>query len=387
MRIKLAAFWRKYRGELVITGAATAVSVLATIIAAALPAIGTRILIDVAIGFVIVGLLVGLLFNQKRLINSRFAQVSGLLQNYFGLPAVENQFFKRLGHFSDEKAILARVLVNRVLPATVDALCTDGILGNVHRINLILDSGTTITPVFPLLMRLGLPMPNDNVTLRIYTNNLAGIDEIHKVDRNAFCKLGERNFHLIGGLPLNKYRATTGDETQAFLETLWTEQRASDGCCVSIGVLTANWFVAGLGLDQLALCARGKGHFEFKKSIIENADYIILVAPLGKLLPIGGVKQLDKLIQDRDGAYSAYVIPDEKKARVHLLTSFRSPDSISPLVHISRQLRNLYEGDGCKNYTISDFNPSFDPWGNSEHVKLTDLPHEYVRVHAREIYG
>jgi hypothetical protein len=56
-----------------------------------------------------------------------------------------------------------------------------------------------------------------------YTNNLAGIDEIHKINPSLI-RINERSFNLIGGQPLNVYRATTGESSIDFLKTIWSKQ-------------------------------------------------------------------------------------------------------------------------------------------------------------------
>jgi hypothetical protein len=106
------------------------------------------------------------------------------------------------------------------------------------RINLILDSGTTITPVFPILFRLGIQNLGE-IELRVFTNNLAGIDEIHRIDPNEICVLKETDFRLVGGISLSLYRATTGKETQDSLR-IFLEERPHAGCSITVGVLTAN---------------------------------------------------------------------------------------------------------------------------------------------------
>lgn len=378
---QLQALWRKYRAEWLITIATTLISVLATLIVGALTGSTARILLTVFVAALVLLLLFGSLFNLKRLVNSRFSQVSGLLSDYFGLPAIENQYFTRRRHFATEKALLARELVKKLLPAIIDNARHDQ--NGVGHINIVLDSGTTITPIFPLLFRLGIPNLRD-VPLRVFTNNLAGIDEIHRIDPNEICVLAEDSFRLIGGTPLSMYRATTGNETQESLK-IFLQEPPHSGCQITIGVLTANWFLVGAGLDRISLCARGRGHHDFKRFVVENSHYVLLVAPLGKILPLNSVDELNSLIQGHGDPYTT-ITPDTKKTV--LLTSFRPQNSLSPLAGLAQRLKYIQEHclNSNANYTICKFCPSFEPPGGQEEVAASDLPHEYIRSRSKQIF-
>ncbi len=349
----------------------------------------------IAFSTIIIMLLYALLFNLKRLIRERFEKIDAmfkeyktrfesldlLLKDYFGFSWIENQYFKRLRHFLDEKKSLARILVNEILPNLIKKICNNS--PNLCEINIILDSGTTITPIFPNLIKAGIPTKRE-VKFNFFTNNLAGIDEIHKMDTSGKDALTERDFNLIGGQPLNKYRATTGELTQRILEDIWENQKRSNNETISVGIITANWIIGGVGLESLQICARGTGHFEFKVSIIKNCQYIILVAPLGKILPVSSVDELNVFISDD---YRAYKIPVDKRNTTYLLTSYRSTHSISPLLRISDRLKNIKERNKSQNFIFCDENPVFDPINNREEVRLIDLPHDYIRENFKKVYG
>ena len=329
-------------------------------------------------------LLFAILFNLKRLFKSRLEMVDRIMIDYFGFSWRENQYFKRLQHFVDEKKFLARVLVEQFLPKLVDRICADN--PKVHIINIILDSGTTITPVFSHLIRLGIPT-KEGVEINILTNNLAGIDEIHKIDISKKDALSERDFNLIGGQPLNNYRATTGDFTHKILEDLWKQQRDSGGKIVSLGIITANWFLAGRGLDRIQICARGAGHFAYKVSIIKNCEQIVLVGPLGKILPFDHVDELNALTS-AEKSYDASPLPEAKRNETYLLTSYRPKISLSPLRLMSNMLVNVCDRGNSKNFIFCPDNPTFDPKQNNRlEAIITELPHEYVRDNFKTVYG
>ncbi|MCP5048511.1 MAG: hypothetical protein GY940_15180, partial [bacterium] len=200
------------------------------------------ILIITAIGVLILLLLFAILFNQKRLFELRFDQVTRLLIEQFGFYSLENQYFQRLRHFPLEKMKLAKTLVKEVLPDLIGKIREKH--PNSTTINIILDSGTTITPIFRYLIGHHLKFDKNNI--RIYTNNLAGIDEIHKFSQPDSYKitLSEEDVNLLGGRPLNKYRATIGSETINSLKTTLKNQRENTNDeSVTIGILTSNWFI------------------------------------------------------------------------------------------------------------------------------------------------
>lgn len=343
-----------------------------------------KIVINIAIGSVIIILLIALLFNLKRLLvnilfNTR-TQIIGKIDNLF----LRDEYMVRLRHFTVEKKYLAQILVEKCLPKIVKKICEENV--NIKKLNVILDSGTTITPIFPNLIGLGIPCENENLKLIFYTNNLAGIDEIHKIDP-GICKLHEREFNLIGGKPLNRYRATTGTSTQNFLKTIWDEKEKSNGAIFTLGIITANWFIGGFDLKKIYVCARGEGHFKFKKDIIENSDYIILVSPLGKILPIDSVIKLKNLIpKNSKSEYESFPIPIEKKQRTFLLTSFRSNNSLSPLINVSILLNERKNQNNTENYIFYEDCKIYEPDGDKWEVIVTELPHQYIRDNFQKVY-
>ncbi|MGB2805708.1 MAG: hypothetical protein WBD64_12530 [Candidatus Zixiibacteriota bacterium] len=347
-------------------------------------------------GSIIVLLLFVLLFNLKRFFKERFEELrrvfddntsrletaDRILIDFFGFSWRQNQYFARLQHFVDEKKLLAHVLVEQVLPRLVTQICEAN--ADLCRINIILDSGTTITPVFSHLIGSGISV-KPGVEVAILTNNLAGIDEIHKMDVTEKHALTERDFNLIGGRPLNKYRATTGELTQRMLEDIWHEQRELGSKITSVCVVTANWLLGGRGHDSVQICARGEGHFNFKVDIIKNSQYVVVVAPLGKMLPLDHVGPLNALITDK---YEAYELPHEKRNTTYLLTSYRPRISLSPLFLLSRQYQFVHKQQATQNFVFCEENPTFDPEkSNRKQAIITELPHEYVRDSFEVIFG
>ncbi len=314
-----------------------------------------------------------------------------IITEYFGYAWQQNKYFKRSHHFIEEKSDLANSVVKELLPCVIQRI--DQEHGQANKtIRIILDSGTTITPIFPCLVRYGVSgKANDSHNFVFYTNNLAGIDEIHRIPPRKKDKFSETDFNLIGGQPLNQYRATTGGFTEGILKDLFDEQDKSKGKIISIGIITSNWFLCHRSLDKLHICARGRGHLAFKKILVDCCDYIIFVTPLGKLLPMDSIDTFNSVLKnehkDSDSSYREFVIPLEKRDKCYLHTSFRKPYSPSPLRHVSDRLKDIKIENSSENYIFSGFCPAFDPKEDQYQARRMDLPHDYIQTNFKKIYG
>lgn len=382
---KIKNFFKTYKGEWLIAIITTVISAIITRIAQKLfDIVNPLIIVLIVMSLIIVFLLLGLLFNLKRLFDLRFSQVNRLLIDQFGFYSLENQYFLRSRHFPEEKMKLAKVFVKQVLPELIEDIFYKN--PNLAKLNIIFDSGTTITPIFKILTESDPCFDKEKVT--IYTNNLAGIDEIHKFGKlyDSESYLREEDFNLIGGSPLLKYRATTGPITNNFLSSLEQEQKNSKGTIKTLGILTSNWFIVGKNYDRIYLCARGIGHYKFKMKVEDLSEYIVLISPLGKILPINDVEGLNKYISNDQ--YSAFPISNDKKNKTFLLTTFRSQKSLSPLVNLSRELKKIKATNTSLNYCfVKDeiiYNPSI---GTKSEIRNAELPHDYIIENFRDIYG
>ena len=383
---KVFVFFKKYRGEWIIAVATTAFSILiSTIINKHIKGINPTTLVLITLGLIIFFLLLAILFNFKRLFDLRFGQVNRILIEQFGSYTLDNQYFQRLRHFSLEKMKLAQVFVTKKLPMLVEDIFEKN--PNLTRLNIIFDSGTTITPIFKYLRGCDLKFKKESI--KIYTNNIAGMDEIDKFDQvlDLPSALKEEDFNLIGGRPLLKERATTGKITNDFLDSLRDEQGNSNGRILTLGVLTSNWFIVGRDYDSISLCVREEGLFEFKKKVEELSDYIVLISPLGKILPLRNVGEINKYISG-DDKYRDFLIPEEKKDKTYLLTTYRLKKTLSPLIYLSRELENIGKNNSAKNYTLFKDKIIFSPVGGSRaEIIEIELPHRYIRENFIDIYG
>jgi hypothetical protein len=381
---KTPLHWR-YRTEVLIHIAATGtVYFFSWLVKAWITDVNLRI--TLSLGLLAVLLLGINLFRQKYLIDSRFKSIEQLLFNVFGVFSATNQFFKRRGHWASEKQQLAQIFVNRWLPDVLEWIPNSS---ELKRINLILDSGTTITPIFQRLMASGILMTQQK--MMVYTNNLAGIEEIHRMEDVQFREQKEDRIRLLTGKPLWKYRATIGADTLQALNKLFADERVANGRVFNIGVVTSNWILGGPSLNKLMLCARGAEHLEFKKAVVQGCDLIVVIAPLGKILRLGegDLKKLNDWISnsdDRSRYENPFVLPSDKKKFCHLLTTLRSRDDDSPLVASSNRLKQIQEKDEADNFTVSNLCNYHELQQRGRDLLKVELPHEYIREHREDAY-
>ncbi len=381
---ELRLFINKYSAEIKISVIIAVISTVISIVSSALlQSSNARLITDITIGCIIILFLFAILFNIKRLLTNLIVNAPLLKLKIDDLYR-EDKYWERLRHFTKEKDLLAKVLVETTLPKVIETICREN--SEIKTLNIILDSGTTITPIFKELIYRGIQFQKKDLTYIIYTNNLAGIEEVHRINP-AICKIGERGFNLIGGKPLNAYRATTGELTQDFLNTLWKKQDIDKGKMITLSILTANWFTCGVDFKKIALCAKGEGHFKFKEDITIHCHYIIIISPLGKLLPLDDFTFLNKLVpKDPEQEYKAFTIPQDKRDKTYLLTSLRSEETLSPIVSTSIRLKNLKEENRETNYILCDECPVYNPEGDKIAVVVTEVPHQYIRDNFPKVF-
>jgi hypothetical protein len=192
-------------------------------------------------------------------------------------------------------------------------------------------------------------------------------------------------------MPLNRYRATTGDDTEHCLDAIGETQKKSNDTIVTVGVITANWFLGGHGLNNISICARGERHLEFKKKVIETSEYVVLIGPLGKILKLeeSDINILNRMYPPTTGSqYDCYCIPPKMKNVTYLLTSYRPNKSLSPLKRNSGDLQYIRERNSATNYILCLENPYFNPPGTTKmEVETIEMPHQITRDYPEVFFG
>ena len=408
MPYRIRALLSRYRAELVITAGATLFSslfsLLLTITTQPSFEEGTFLLLTLLSVTTI--LLAAVLFNQKRLHYRRFHQLNKIMSTFFAFDLYDNEYASRQDHFTLEKALLAQRASTKVLPQILHTILHDN--PELKVLNVVVDSGTQMAALFPYFFDIDLHCGDllETVQVNIHTNNLAGVDELHKASeyRYAHSAVGRQTIalKLIGGQQYKRYRATLGEPALEYLQRMWDTQDASNSALagspgakgdaeVTLGVLTGNWFLGGgLDLDQITLCARNRSHYQFKESVATNSQYRLLLSPLGKLLPLSSVDELNEIAASggQTEPYEAVKFDTERRDRTYLLTTTRPADSRSPLKRSSAALGRVAE-QGGKNFVLAPDVPCFDPGPRLTRDDLIhmELPHRYIRENFERVFA
>jgi hypothetical protein len=327
-----------------------------------------------------------LLVLQRASISDAVSRLRTIVTRDLGLSWYDTLYSRREHHFTAEKRFLARVVVEDVLPKLVDEIDK---ANSKPQIRIVLDSGTTITPIFDELVSHGLTNTNlEQVPVEVVTNNLAGIDVIQRQSSSGRHHLREPHFTLLGGTPLATYRATTGSVTEDTLDAL-----LADPQYVTIGVLTANWLTIGTGHNTLALWARGRGHRPFKQLVASSCNYVLVVTPLGKIFCLDGFQRAENLMEKhgapprgRGESYEPVLLSSEKRARTFLVTTRRPAGSQSPLAALSARLFGL-PSESRTNFSIVENRVTFSPQGSADEIRRVELPHLWTRACTDVLFG
>lgn len=313
-------------------------------------------------------------------LEDRVSQISGRL--------TPTQYDERKYHFSEEKHRLVENLIQIVLPDIIIKSLAEK--PQPEKIALIVDSGTTLEQFFPRLKLLGLgPNVSDSNLrrLEIFTNSLSGSEAFCKTSASIY--LRENQLHLFGGTQMEKHRAVVGNVTITAMNAVKEEYIMEKG--IIIGLITANWILVGNGYDKLILCSTEKGHLDYKKSLAEMSDVLIIVTPLGKLLKLDSHDELStilKLREDKKPEYDGFELKSmtkRNKQNTILLTTHRNKNS-SILYPHSKSLSYAYSNKKQMIYELFskpslalDYNYSFD-----EQIKI-EMPHNYLHEYAFQV--
>jgi hypothetical protein len=152
-KFEIGYLYQRYRYEILISGIMAILTIVVTIIATILLADqNPRIIVDISIGFLLFLMLLSILFDHKKHLEDLFLKVISTMsegEHFFR----KDMYVERLKHFTKEKGILADALVNKELPKIVNRIIREN--PSLTTLNIILDSGTTINPIFPELVCLG----------------------------------------------------------------------------------------------------------------------------------------------------------------------------------------------------------------------------------------
>lgn len=199
----------------------------------------------------------------------------------------ETEYRLRKNHFEQEKVFLAEKFGDYLWAR----------LKNLNQpVILLIDSGTTLFHFFKKIGNLAIKSSKDDwiKNLIVITNNLAGVRWLMHYGRENKSRWSEIILKciLLPGTPLTTYGATTSlPENDPFFEELKIlqphlilEELKKTRNYKIISLATGNWIRIRESFPRYPIpLARGRGHLDIKQSMIDLADEVYVIAPLGKI--------------------------------------------------------------------------------------------------------
>jgi hypothetical protein len=195
---------------------------------------------------------------------------------------------QRSSHYHGEKLFLAEAFAPLLL-----ARCR-AYVENRIRVRLFIDSGSTLIPLIDQIARNSVRASKEDwiksKLLELYTNNLAGAISFMEHGRETYEDPYSDvvlSMNILPGHPLATFAAVSGPETLKAISNMRstaTDDHHPHETVKIIAVITGNWVRARRSFPRIPVpLARGLGHLDVKQSIVNVADEIFVVAPLGKL--------------------------------------------------------------------------------------------------------
>ena len=312
------------------------------------------------------------------------------------IPSGMSLFDDRRSHFTPEKEIIAERIVD-----IVQERIEEGTGGNALSIILVLDSGSSVFPIFRQLCT--HPTFQFNIEnakrLKIVTNNLPGVSDLIKHGRIGPPTRARTLFRcrILSGFAHSQYEASLSSHTVTDLSAAIKEfrqkiqeERSGDKIRV-ISVITGNYVSVKDGP-----LARDPDHVATKSAMIQEADETFVLAPLGKMLPYPGdiINELLKL-DDPEEEYRPLASwnDESQRKKVTLVVTKRAPDyfcQIKPSelgVHFGRVQANIRETFDESHLIMISFDPSADIqvrtqasiMGLDRTLREYELPHRNLR--------
>jgi len=302
-------------------------------------------------------------------------------------------FGERMGHFYDEKRQLAEQFLPQLLKRCRKLIEEDG-----KRVTLLIDSGTTLYPIFEQLAEAAVSSRANEETwldkVQVVTNNLPGIGTLMSQGRrnpnNRFSPLAVHCL-LLPGHPLPVYAAVTGKPAVDALEAL--EREASDDTDYFIALVTGNWIQLRSDPPCPTPLARGTGHVDLKQAFVKFAAETYVVTPLGKIFmdfllhEINDALELRTTYSDADRQpYEEIKIAPGAVGHVRLVSTTRETGRVLHTLSLRVQGALHYRDDAFRRFVTSPpgqpqhllvpFNQFTDSW--YEEI-LTEFPHRGTR--------
>ncbi len=198
-------------------------------------------------------------------------------------------FEYRRTHYAGEKEVICQ----KFMTTLVSSLRSNGAANN-QKLILLIDSGSTVFPIFELLCKHYWDQLGTTGTpkIEIITNNLPGMGALISKGRKGSDINAEMllECNALPGTLEGKYSAALGPDSVSHLKYLLDYKRAEGNCRV-VAVLSGNYISIKDGLLW-----RGKYHGAMKNAMALLADEVYILSPLGKIFDLG-FEEINEIIK------------------------------------------------------------------------------------------
>jgi hypothetical protein len=322
------------------------------------------------------------------------------------LPYTNTLFGERSQHFRAEKEVLAAQFTPYLL-RRCESLAAD-----TRHVVLLVDAGTTLYPFFELLGKETMERWQKGAKwlerFHLATNNLPGLEQLIKTGRRApwdrYSKLAIENCYLLPGVPMPIFAAVAGEDTNEAIRKLKARHIQTEGAAevTFVALVVGNWVrIRGTVPRCPVPMARGAEHLAVKQTLVENADEVFVVSPLGKVFVGYSNEDINRALgftsghRDLEKASYEEVQIGENARRVKLVGTTRAEGRLLHR-HSNRTEDALTIGVSERVPTIDAFAEAkieevphlLFPFGTLPHSRveefLVEFPHDHTR-HSRQI--
>jgi hypothetical protein len=252
------------------------------------------------------------------------------------LPFSNTLFGERMQHFGAEKEEIAKQFMPYLL-RRCEVLAESG-----RHVVLLIDAGTTLYPFFDILGKETMKRFQQGEgwlqRFHLATNNLPGIEQLIRTGKRApwdrYSKLAIEDCLLLPGIPLPIFAAVAGDETEDAIRRLREKHLSALGKeeVTFVALVVGNWVRIRRTAPPCPIpMARGIEHLGVKQTLVECADEVFVVSPLGKIFVGYSNEKINSALDFGPGLpdpdripYREVNIGDEQAPKVKLVTTKRA---------------------------------------------------------------
>ena len=322
------------------------------------------------------------------------------------LPYAHTLFGERSQHFKEEKELLAKRFVPMLLERCRRLIESKEDKRDVY---LIIDAGTTLFPFFEQIGKLTAKAASQTGKkgkwlkhLHLVTNNLPGMEQLMQVGRlspfDRYSPLAIQDSRLLPGIPIPIFGAVAGKQTQEAVDQLKSEKPSGDREAYFISLIVGNWIrIRRKGGACPVPMARGKEHREVKNAVVNGADEIYVVSPLGKVFLECSEERVNQILgfeddradQDRT-PYGDVAISEELSKRVRIVSTDRAKERLL-LGHAKRLGAVLGHCSGdCRDFPslpMKEVPHLLFPFDKLPQTSLAEREAEFPHYHTRNNAG